>query len=170
MVLAISVVYRGCAILVAWKVVGAEEKGSWQPHWLGLFQSLVDTVSEHWTVIMMSDHGLYAPWLYAKIVSLGWHPFMRIDKQGLFRPVEEGTFRSLEALPETHIARRKATGCSRPRMLSCFARGMVTIVRVLIRGDGLVLGRFVPEPWLSMTLIPKKNNSKIVARATQEAA
>lgn len=35
-VLCISVVYRGCAIPAAWKIVGAEEKGSWQPHWIRL--------------------------------------------------------------------------------------------------------------------------------------
>ena len=35
-VLCISLVYRGCAIPVAWKVVEAEAKGSWQPHWLAL--------------------------------------------------------------------------------------------------------------------------------------
>ena len=73
----------------------AEEKGSWQPHWLGLLSHLQGRVPAEWTVIVMSDRGLYAPWLYAKIVSLGWHPFMRINKQGHFRPVEEGTFRSL---------------------------------------------------------------------------
>jgi hypothetical protein len=54
---------------------------------------------------------------------------------------------SLEALPELHVARRKATGRSRPRMISCFARGLLLIVGTLIRGDGLLLGRFVPEPW-----------------------
>lgn len=31
--LVISVVYRGCGIPVAWKVVKATQKGSWQPHW-----------------------------------------------------------------------------------------------------------------------------------------
>ncbi len=31
-VLAISVVYRGCAIPVAWKIVEATAKGSWKPH------------------------------------------------------------------------------------------------------------------------------------------
>ncbi len=35
-VLVISVVYRGCAIPVAWKVVGALEKGAWEPHWMKL--------------------------------------------------------------------------------------------------------------------------------------
>src|SRR6266513_3373172 len=54
-VLAISVVYRGCAIPVAWKVVGAEEKGAWQPHWVSLLQQLAGSVPQHWTVIVMSD-------------------------------------------------------------------------------------------------------------------
>lgn len=104
-VLCMSVVYRGCAIPVAWKVIGAEQKGPWQPHWLKLLEQLAGSVPEHWTVIVMSDRGLYAPWLYAKIVSLGWHPFMRINKQGHFRPKGEGTFRSLAtAAPEVGTA------------------------------------------------------------------
>jgi len=32
-VLAISVLYRGSAIPVAWKIVKATEKGSWKPYW-----------------------------------------------------------------------------------------------------------------------------------------
>jgi hypothetical protein len=75
---------------------------------------------------------------------------------------------SLEALPQTHVARRKATGRSRPRMLRCFARGIVTIIGRLIRGDGLVLGRFVPEPWPTRPSVPKKKNAK--APVAQEAA
>ena len=287
-VLVISVVYRGCAIPVAWKVVGAEQKGAWEPHWLNLLEKLAGCVPEHWTVIVLSDRGLYAPWLYAMIVELCWHPFMRINKQGHFRPLGEGTFRSLasaapvvgsawcgtvdcfsqeksrlrctllarwdegyeevwlvvtdlapeqatvvwygmrswieggfkdtkrggwgwhqtkmvdperaerlwlaiavatlwavsvggevdanlpvsslETLPETHVARRKATKRSRPRMLSCFARGILTIVGLLIRGDGLVLGRFVPEPWPSMPSVRKKKNTKTKAHTAQEAA
>ena len=45
-VLCISVVYRGCAIPVAWKGVGAEQKGAWQPHWLKLLEQLEDSVPE----------------------------------------------------------------------------------------------------------------------------
>ncbi len=54
---------------------------------------------------------------------------------------------SLEALPATHVARRKASGRTRPRLLSCFARGLLTIVGALIRGAELLFGRFHPEPW-----------------------
>ncbi len=32
-VLCISVLYRGCAIPVAWKVLRGGEKGAWEPHW-----------------------------------------------------------------------------------------------------------------------------------------
>ena len=93
--LVISVVYPGCAIPVAWKVVGALEKGAWKPHWLNLLEQLTGSVPEHWMVLVMSDRCLYAPWLYAKIVSMGWHPFMRINKQSNFRPQGETKFRSL---------------------------------------------------------------------------
>jgi len=67
---------------------------------------------------------------------------------------------SLEALPELHVARRKATGRSRPRMISCFARGLLLIVGTLIRGEGLLLGRFVPEPWPCAPPALRKVNTK----------
>ncbi|HVB60189.1 MAG TPA: hypothetical protein VNE61_03255 [Ktedonobacteraceae bacterium] len=77
----------------------------------------------------------------------------------------------LETLPPTHIARRTATQRSRPRMFSCFARGWLFIVGSLIRGDGLVIGRFVPEPWpLSPPVRTKPTQKKRVARPSQQAA
>ncbi len=288
-VLCVSVVYRGCAIPVAWKIVAAEAKGTWQPHWKGLLTQVQAGVPASWAVIVLSDRGLYAPWLYRHIVSLGWHPFMRINQQGNFRPLTETRFRGLstavaevngawsgevecfsepksrlrctllarwdegykevwlvvtdlapeeatvvwygmrswieggfkdtkrggwqwhqtkmvdparaerlwfamavatlwvlsvggevdatlpvsglEALPATHIACRTATKRSRPRMLSCFARGMLIIVGSLIRGEGLVMGRFVPEPWPSSPPVGKKpTKKKQPTHPPQEAA
>jgi hypothetical protein len=55
-------------------------------------------------------------------------------------------------------------------MLSCFARGIITIVGMLIRGDGLMVGRFVPEPWPTMPSVPKKKSTEAKAHAAQEAA
>ena len=277
-VLCVSVLYRGCAIPVAWKIVAADKKGSWQPHWKGLLSQVHAGVPDGWTVIVLSDRGLYARWLYTHMVSLGWHPFMRINQQGHFRPLTETLFRGLstavpevkgawcgevecfserksrlrctllarwdegykevwlivtdlapgeanvvwygmrswieggfkdtkrggwqwhqtkmvdparaerlwlamavatvwmlsvggqadatlsvsglEALPATHVARRTATKRSRPRMLSCFARGWLMIVGALIRGEGLRVGRFVPEPWPSSPPVPKKPTKK----------
>jgi hypothetical protein len=264
-VLALSVVYRGCAIPVAWKIVGAEEKGSWRPHWIGLLTAVQGSLPRDFTVLVCTDRGLYARWLYEQIQALGWHPFMRINSQGHFRPLGQPTFRclataaptpgsgwcgavecfseppsrlrctllarwedgyqdawlvitdllpeqatitwyglrswveagfkdykrggwqwhhtkmtdpkraerlwlamavatfwvvsvggeadaplpvsSLAALPPTHVARRTASGRTRPRQLSCFARGLLTIVGALIHGGGHRLGRFHPEPW-----------------------
>ncbi len=75
----------------------------------------------------------------------------------------------METLPQMHVARRTATKRSRPRMISCFARGIVTIVGRLIRGDGLVVvGRFVPEPWPTRPSVPKKKNTKSKAHVAQE--
>ncbi len=264
-VLTMSVLYRGCAIPVAWKIVGAQEKGSWRPHWIGLLLQVQGSVPSHWTVLVLTDRGLYARWLYEHIRSLGWHPFMRINKQGNVRLAGQRTFRSLatiapqvgsawcgkvecfseepsrlpctllaqwepgaeevwlvvtdleptqarvawygmrswieagfkdckrggwqwhqtkmvdpkraerlwlaiavatfwvvsvggqaeaslpvsslEALPATHVARHTASGRARPRLLSCFARGLLVIVGALLRGEGLRLGWFHPEPW-----------------------
>src|SRR2546428_4031535 len=85
-VLVISVGYRGCAIPVAWKVVGAEQKGAWEPHWLKLLTKLAGSVPEHWMVIVMSDRGVDAARVVCQDGSPGWHPVHRIQKQGHFRP------------------------------------------------------------------------------------
>jgi hypothetical protein len=59
-VLCISVLYRGCAIPVAWKLLRGGEKGAWEPYWKALFTSLQGSVPKHWTVIVLADRGLYA--------------------------------------------------------------------------------------------------------------
>ena len=264
-VLTISVVYRGCAIPVAWIVLPATEKGAWKPHWLALLKSLKGVVTADWTVIVLTDRGLYAKWLFKAIQGLNWHPFMRINLGGNFRPKGQASFRplstvvpqvgmawagridcfsspnarlsatllacwaegytepwliltdlspevadaawygmrtwieqgykddkrggwrweqtkmtdpvratrlwlvivlatlwvvsvggevdahlppsSLDALPETPIALRCAAGRPTSRRLSCFRRGLITILVALIRGDPLPLGRFIPESW-----------------------
>ena len=83
-VLSINVLYRRCAIPVAWKVVSGKSKGSWKPHWQQLYQSLQGVVPKNWKVIVSADRGLYADWLYREIIDLGWHPFLRINHQGYY--------------------------------------------------------------------------------------
>ena len=63
-VLAISVVYRGCAVPVDWKVLKAEEKHAWKPEWQALLIRFHGLVPKGWTVIVLADHGLYAKWLF----------------------------------------------------------------------------------------------------------
>jgi len=262
-VLAVSVVYRGCAIPVAWEVVAAEQPGTWKPIWLRLLRQLKGVLPADWLVLVLADRGLYADWLYRAIQRQGWHPFLRIHTVGKYRRLyssqwywlsnlasqpgghwqgavvcfkghsvratllvrwEEGyqdawviltdlppeqaeavwyslrswievgfhyTKRggwqwqstrmqdpqrasrlwlamavatlwvvqvggeadqalpasSFEALPPTHIARRLAKAKSRPRLRSCFCRGLDVILAALICQDPLPLGRFYPEPW-----------------------
>ncbi len=37
-------------------------------------------------MIVRADRGLYARWLFQRLVRLGWHPFLRINNGGTFRP------------------------------------------------------------------------------------
>lgn len=85
-VLAISVVYRGCAVPVAWKILKAQEKHAWKPEWLALLKRFQGLLPVDWTVIVLADRGLYAKWLFEAIVKLKWHPFLRVNTGGSFRP------------------------------------------------------------------------------------
>lgn len=78
-ILVISVVLRGCAIPVAWKVLPAEQAGSWRPYWEELLTTLGTAVPPEWEVIVLADRGLYARWLWDAIVAWGWHPFLRLN-------------------------------------------------------------------------------------------
>jgi len=78
-ILAGSRVMRSCAIPVAWKVIPAEQAGSWRPYWEGLLNELGKAVPPEWEVIVLADRGLYARWLWDAIVAWGWHPFLRIN-------------------------------------------------------------------------------------------
>ena len=68
--LVICVVYRGCGIPVAWAILEANTKGAWKPHWLRLFDCLKDVIPPDWFVIVATDRGLYAKWLYEARKSL----------------------------------------------------------------------------------------------------
>jgi hypothetical protein len=59
-VLSISVVYRGSACPVAWKIVQANVRHAWKPEWITLLRSFQTLVPAGWTVVVMSDRGLYA--------------------------------------------------------------------------------------------------------------
>jgi len=91
-VLSISVLIRGCAIPVAWKVIGAHAKGSWRPYWEELLERLQGSVPADWQVLVLADRGLYARWLYTAIVACGWHPFLRINLGVKARAVGEEAF------------------------------------------------------------------------------
>lgn len=93
--LVLSIVYRGTAIPVAWKILPATAPEAWQEHWLGLLRQFHGVVPEGYTVLALADRGLWARWLFEGIVAVGWHPLMRVNGGGSFRPEGWAHFRRL---------------------------------------------------------------------------
>ena len=143
-VLSINVLYRRCAIPVAWKVVKGTTKGSWKPHWKSLFQALKDIVPQHYLVIVSADRGLYADWLYEEITSLGWHPFLRINHQGQY------------CIPDSDLWQPLATVVSRENQnwsgqVTCFKSNPIDCT-LLARWDDSY-----QDPWLILTDLTSTN-------------
>jgi hypothetical protein len=142
-ILSISVVVRGCAIPVAWCIVEATRAGAWRPHWEALFGHLQGSVPADWTVIVLADRGLYARWLFTTMQALGWHPFLRINRQGHYRGPASSTFRPLTQVV-SHVGQRWAG------QVTCF----VTPARQL---TCTLLARWdagYRDPWLVLTDLP----------------
>ena len=144
--LAVSVLYRRCAFPVAWKVLPATAKGSWKPHWLELLRVLRGVVPAHWLVVALADRGLWAKWLFQEIQLLGWHPLMRVNSGGYFRPDGARRFVPLKQMvPKVGMSwRGRGTAFSTP------GRQLV----------GTLLGWWgseYPEPWLLLSdLAPQR--------------
>ena len=83
-VLAISVLYRGSAIPVAWVVLPHRGKGAWLPHLERLLALLAPAVSARMTVLVLTDRGLWSPRLWRQLKEIGWHPLMRIRPDATF--------------------------------------------------------------------------------------
>jgi len=91
-VLAVCVVYRGCGIPVAWTILPAQKKRAWRREWLRMLRELRPAIPRAWTVLVLADRGLYASWLFRRIVRLHWHPFLRINQRCKFRPQGQAQF------------------------------------------------------------------------------
>jgi DDE family transposase len=142
-VLAISVVYGGCAIPVAWTVVSATKKGAWRPHWEELLAHLAEAVPADWVVLVLADRGLYARWLYQAIKRQEWHPFLRINHQGQYRPAGRTRFQPLAT-----VVRQGEAGWS--GAVECFASSCARLPCTL-------LAQWTPahrDPWLILTDLP----------------
>jgi Transposase DDE domain len=142
-VLAISVVYRGCAVPVAWTILLANTPHAWRGEWLRLLRRLRPAIPTAWTVIVLADRGLYAGWLFRRIVRLGWHPFLRINTGGSFRPDPRASFHPLASFVPRPGTRWRGTGTAfkspqrrlRCTLLACWEEGY-------------------KEPWLILTDLP----------------
>lgn len=143
-VLAISVVYRGCGIPIAWKIVEATKPGSWKPHWQQLLSCISHTIPADWFVIVTTDRGLYADWLYKQIQSLGWHPFMRINQIGQFKPQAISSWQPLNTLvPQV--------GQSFSGRVTCFKTNSIECTLLARHDEGYT------DPWLILTDLPPED-------------
>jgi hypothetical protein len=97
-VLVVSVLYRGCAIPVAWTVLPATEKHAWRGEWLRMLRQVRTVVPRRFFVIVLADRGVDARWLFQRIVRLGWHPLLRINTGGTFRPEKRVHYQPLRSL------------------------------------------------------------------------
>ena len=98
-VLAISVLYRSCAVPVMWTVLPGGEPGAWEPHWERMLKELAALVPPGWQVLVLTDRGMDSPRLFRCLVSQGWHPFLRIRAQGFWRPMGGREWLDLAELP-----------------------------------------------------------------------
>ena len=80
----ISVLYRSCAIPVAWRIHRATQKGSWMDPTVELLKELAPAVPREMTVIVLCDRGISSPKLWQQIRAQGWHPCMRYRRNITF--------------------------------------------------------------------------------------
>jgi hypothetical protein len=142
-VLAVSVVYRGGAMPVAWTIRLANTPHAWRRHGLRLLRQLRPAMPQHWTVMVLAARGLSAGWLCRRLVRLGWHPVWRIHVGGTCRPDPQATSRPLTSFVPCPGTRWRGTGTafkSRPRRLRC------TLLACWEEG--------YTAPWLILTDLP----------------
>lgn len=85
--LVISVLYRGCAIPVAWHIVPAQVRGAWMPHILALVDHLVPAIPDDWQSLVLVDRGLWSPRLWQHLRQRRLHPLVRIADGIQVRPI-----------------------------------------------------------------------------------
>ena len=92
-VLSISVMYRGCGLPVAWTILVAQQKHGWNQEWKRMVDLLAPAVGADWSVLVLTDQGLYSAALYRYLQRVGWHPLMRVHENlGGFRGMGEEHF------------------------------------------------------------------------------
>lgn len=126
---------------MAWVVLPANTPHAGRREWRRLLRRLRPAVPRHWTVIVLADRGLYAPWLFRRLTRLGWHPFWRINTGGSFRPTGAPCWRPLATCAPRPGTSWRGAGIA-------FARHPVPCTLLARWEDGY------KAPWLSLTALP----------------
>jgi hypothetical protein len=139
-VLAVSVLYRSCAVPVMWTVVTGGESEAWEPHWERMLTELAKVVGGGWQVLVLTDRGMYSPRLFRCLVNLDWHPFLRIRAQGFYR--RDG---GRKWLPLEDLRVPKGKAWAWPADVFKNDAGRLHCTLVCYQGEGY------QEPWLIVT-------------------
>jgi hypothetical protein len=86
-VLAVCVLYRGCAIPVAWHIKPGPGRGEWIAPVQALLTQLAPAVPATMTVLVLTDRGLWSPRLWRSLKRFGWHSLMRVRPDATFAPL-----------------------------------------------------------------------------------
>src|SRR5450759_900306 len=143
--LTVSVLYRGCAFLVAWQILPANQEGAWMSHILRLLRLIHRALPKHLHVLVMYDRGLWSPRLWKRIRDLGWHPLPRLQLSTTCQPIGQSR----------QVARDLVSGPGHAWV------GAATVFRARLKqrtGTLLVVwGPDEKEPWVLLTdLAPDK--------------
>jgi hypothetical protein len=123
--------------------VPATKKGKWRPHWEALLDNLEERVPKDWLVVVLADRGLYARWLYHAIKRRDWHPYLRLNHQGQYRPQGDTRFRPLASVV-------RPGECGWSGVVECFASSSCRLSCTLL-AQGAEPQR---DPWLILTDLP----------------
>lgn len=85
-VLVVSVLYRGTAIPVAWRVLPTYAASAWLDGILALLAQLAPAVPADWTVLVLADRGLWSRRLWHALRRHGWHPLLRVQERVTIAP------------------------------------------------------------------------------------
>ncbi len=98
-VLSVSVVFRGSALPVAWKIMRANTGGEWIGPCRRLFERLAEVaLPPEQTVLVLTDRGLQSRRIFKAITEQGWHPVMRLTRLGMWQEQGQTHWRSLEKI------------------------------------------------------------------------
>lgn len=141
-VLCLSVLYRGSAIPIAWRVLPANQPGPWLPHVAALITDVAGVIPSTMTVLVLTDRGLWSPRIWQQIQEQGWHPLQRLRPDVTFCPSggRRGLARTLVAGPGqawvgTGVAFKHAGVRRAGTLVVCWGAGEA-------------------EPWICLTDLP----------------
>lgn len=97
--LVVSVLYRGCAIPIAWHILPANQPGAWINPILRLLRLVRPAMPAQMTVLVLADRGLWSPRLWKRIRDLGWHPVVRVRQETTFAPAGARRQRADQLVP-----------------------------------------------------------------------